>query len=320
MSTGIEIDWSSDEEHADDESALAQGDALPVMDAQELPGAFEPKPNHLVEPARSNRSSCCGCQQRIAKGDARFGSLLPVYGGLNDKTGYGFWYHLSCFPLSLDLHELAASAPAGAGPDAVLEHCEDRLATHNLDHSQMAALVARLLRRDRTPATGKRARAEAAEAGSEAAPSSALLTPPRRAIKAFVGSPPTLCRKHGLRFSADGDVFEKLNFVVTGFFPQLPSALGGKQTGKDYLRRMIECGGGKVKSCISGQTAFLVVGRGAGPSKVASAEQYGVPVIDPDGLAELSWGREPAHCVPESLSTDFRDEVAVHNLAGHDAT
>ena len=326
MLTGTIVRWHSDGEETEDESALPRGtkvDALPVMDVDELQGAFRPKPNHLAEPARSNRSTCCGCQQLIAKGDALRLSFASVR-----QQGYDRLRLLVPLRLHASVARPARAGLLGAGrsdPEAVLQHCEDRLATRNLDCVQQLALVTRLTRKDRTPIVGKRVRGDEAEgepaapAGSEAASSAVFTTPPRKAIKSFAGSPPTLHRKHGLRFSQEWDVLRDLNFVITGFFPELPSALGGKMAGKDYLQRAIEFAGGTVKSSVSGHTSYLIVGRGAGRSKVNKAERYGIPMIDPDGLVELTFGREPDECVPESLSTDFKDEVAFHNLADADA-
>jgi bifunctional polynucleotide phosphatase/kinase len=49
-----------------------------------------------VEYAKSGRSTCKGCSEKIAKGALRLGASLP------DPRGYenNKWYHVACFPTS----------------------------------------------------------------------------------------------------------------------------------------------------------------------------------------------------------------------------
>jgi hypothetical protein len=49
-----------------------------------------------LEPAASGRAKCRACGGKIAKGELRFGEVLPsAYGGDDDGAGV-FWFHLRC--------------------------------------------------------------------------------------------------------------------------------------------------------------------------------------------------------------------------------
>lgn len=66
-------------------------------------------------------------------------------------------------------------------------------------------------------------------------------------------------------------------FVLTGTLPTLK---------RDQAQAMIEAAGGKVAGSVSKKTSFVVAGDEAG-SKLAKAEELGVPVIDENGLMKL---------------------------------
>ncbi|MET0732354.1 MAG: NAD-dependent DNA ligase LigA [Casimicrobiaceae bacterium] len=72
--------------------------------------------------------------------------------------------------------------------------------------------------------------------------------------------------------------------VLTGTLPTLA---------RDDAKAMIEQAGGKVAGSVSKKTSFVVAGADAG-SKLARAEELGVPVIDEPGLQALLTGRKPA--------------------------
>lgn len=48
---------------------------------------------HVIEPASSGRAKCRGCDQKIAKGELRFGERLPNAFGEGEMT---LWFHLMC--------------------------------------------------------------------------------------------------------------------------------------------------------------------------------------------------------------------------------
>lgn len=48
---------------------------------------------HLIEPATSGRAKCRGCDQKIAKGEMRFGERLPNPFADGEMT---HWFHLRC--------------------------------------------------------------------------------------------------------------------------------------------------------------------------------------------------------------------------------
>ena len=66
-------------------------------------------------------------------------------------------------------------------------------------------------------------------------------------------------------------------FVLTGTLPTLR---------RDDAQSMIEAAGGKVSGSVSKKTSYVVAGEEAG-SKLAKAEELGVPVVDEAGLMKL---------------------------------
>ncbi|MCM0044726.1 MAG: NAD-dependent DNA ligase LigA [Burkholderiaceae bacterium] len=66
-------------------------------------------------------------------------------------------------------------------------------------------------------------------------------------------------------------------FVLTGTLPTLR---------RDEAQAMIEAAGGKVAGSVSKKTSYVVAGEEAG-SKLAKAEELGVPVVDEAGLMKL---------------------------------
>ncbi|MBQ9646095.1 MAG: hypothetical protein IJV24_07045 [Prevotella sp.] len=73
---------------------------------------------------------------------------------------------------------------------------------------------------------------------------------------------------------------KQLNIVITGCFTE--QALG--HYGRTELKATIEAAGHKVRSQLSAQTDYLVIGtavpgRPPGPSKLAQAKTLGIPVV-----------------------------------------
>jgi DNA ligase (NAD+) len=68
-----------------------------------------------------------------------------------------------------------------------------------------------------------------------------------------------------------------LTFVVTGTLPTF-----SREEAKEY----IQAHGGKVTDSVSKKTSYLVVGEAAG-SKLAKAQELGVPILDEAGLKKL---------------------------------
>lgn len=66
-------------------------------------------------------------------------------------------------------------------------------------------------------------------------------------------------------------------FVLTGTLPDLT---------REQATELIQAAGGKVTGSVSKKTSYVVAGESAG-SKLAKAEQLGVPVLDEAGLLEL---------------------------------
>ena len=81
-----------------------------------------------------------------------------------------------------------------------------------------------------------------------------------------------------------------LNIVISGCFTT--SALNGY--GREQVRKFIVSAGHNLRSQLSRSTSYLVVGtanvpgRGGGPSKLAQAKTYGVPVVTLDEFRRIA--------------------------------
>ncbi|MCM3417662.1 helix-hairpin-helix domain-containing protein, partial [Bacillus intestinalis] len=71
--------------------------------------------------------------------------------------------------------------------------------------------------------------------------------------------------------------------VLTGTLPNLT---------RDAAKEMLEAAGAKVAGSVSKKTDYVVAGAEAG-SKLAKAEELGIPVLDEDGLHQLLEGNTP---------------------------
>jgi DNA ligase (NAD+) len=69
----------------------------------------------------------------------------------------------------------------------------------------------------------------------------------------------------------EGQALQGLNLLYTGTFQHFT---------REEIERKIEAHGGKLVSGVSKKLNYLIVGEGAGPSKLKKAEDLGVPVID----------------------------------------
>lgn len=74
-----------------------------------------------------------------------------------------------------------------------------------------------------------------------------------------------------------------LTVVLTGILPTL---------GRDAAKDMLEAAGAKVSGSVSKKTSYVVAGAEAG-SKLAKAEELGVPVLDEAGMLALLRGEQP---------------------------
>lgn len=72
------------------------------------------------------------------------------------------------------------------------------------------------------------------------------------------------------------DQLAGLNFVITGSL----------ERPRDEIKAQLEAAGGRVTGSVTGKTSYLIAGADAG-SKLARAQELGVPVLDETGLAAL---------------------------------
>ena len=101
-------------------------------------------------------------------------------------------------------------------------------------------------------------------------------------------------------------------FVLTGIFPELESSskrISSLDHGKAQATRLIEDFGGVVRTAVSGQTDFLLVGSEPGVRKLTEARDRGVPLIDLARLLDMVHGKDIAEAPPveiKKFSTGFR--------------
>ena len=90
-------------------------------------------------------------------------------------------------------------------------------------------------------------------------------------------------KSSGLNFyQKDNDTHSaKLNgkiFVISGVF---------ESHSRDEIKNIIELNGGKISSSVSKKTSYLVAGNNIGPSKLNTANELGVSIINEVNLIDL---------------------------------
>ncbi|MCS6842118.1 MAG: NAD-dependent DNA ligase LigA, partial [Roseiflexus sp.] len=75
-----------------------------------------------------------------------------------------------------------------------------------------------------------------------------------------------------------GDALAGKTFVITGTLPSMS---------REEASALIVAHGGKVSSSVSKKTDYLVVGSDPGGTKLAKAQELGVPMLDEAGLMAL---------------------------------
>jgi DNA ligase (NAD+) len=83
--------------------------------------------------------------------------------------------------------------------------------------------------------------------------------------------------REGAPERAPAGLLAGLTLVLTGTLPTLS---------RDEAKARIEAAGGKVAASVSKRTSYVVAGADAG-SKLAKAEELGVPILDEGGLLQL---------------------------------
>ncbi len=91
-------------------------------------------------------------------------------------------------------------------------------------------------------------------------------------------------KKAGLKMETEEqapetNVLQGKHFVVSGTF---------KHFSRDEIKEDIEKHGGIVQSSVSGKTDFLLAGEKPGPSKMAKAQQLGIPVISEEEYLKMT--------------------------------
>ena len=67
-------------------------------------------------------------------------------------------------------------------------------------------------------------------------------------------------------------------FVISGVF---------ESHSRDEIKNIIELNGGKISSSVSKKTSYLVAGKNIGPSKLNTANELGVSIINEVDLIDL---------------------------------
>ncbi len=101
--------------------------------------------------------------------------------------------------------------------------------------------------------------------------------PNRRVVEKLQAAGVTTARP-GEEMSSSPQPLAGLTFVITGTLPTMS---------RDDAKDFIKAHGGKVTDSVSKNTHYLVAGESAG-SKLARAQQFGVPVIDEATLQHLA--------------------------------
>jgi hypothetical protein len=84
--------------------------------------------SHIIEFAASGRAKCRGCDEKIAKGELRFGERLPNAFGEGEAT---LWFHLTCgaYKRPEPFLEALSGGEIGEAISAVTDEDKDRLRT-----------------------------------------------------------------------------------------------------------------------------------------------------------------------------------------------
>jgi DNA ligase (NAD+) len=108
-----------------------------------------------------------------------------------------------------------------------------------------------------------------------------------RSISEFLSDPDNLALvnelsrqlrwKDGQHVMTAGGALAGKTFVLTGTLPTM---------GRDEAGALVEAAGGKVSGSVSKKTSYVVAGADAG-SKLAKAQELGIPILDETGLVEL---------------------------------
>ena len=84
-------------------------------------------------------------------------------------------------------------------------------------------------------------------------------------------------RNEGRRLKRQDDRFAGLTFVLTGTLPTMD---------RNEASAIIESFGGKASGSVSKKTSYVLAGEAAG-SKLAKAQELGIPVIDEAAFLEM---------------------------------
>ncbi|MEO0473043.1 MAG: NAD-dependent DNA ligase LigA, partial [Bacteroidota bacterium] len=78
--------------------------------------------------------------------------------------------------------------------------------------------------------------------------------------------------------ASGSDQLNGKSFVISGVFATYS---------RNELKQLIEDKGGEIKSSVSSKTSYLLIGEGAGPSKLSKAEKLGVSIISEEDFQNL---------------------------------
>lgn len=276
--------------------------------------AEERDPPYRVELAKSNRSSCVKCTDKMKRAEKK-GESTPIcsaiiekdairFGSMDPEAGtYTRWSHIDCWRVPMKIWKGVPDPDKCKDVNqfirAISSMNEVLICGFNeLSLENKLMVVAKVMNkenwaRETKPKNVDPAKSTAAPSSSSygkpssyssSAPSSSHVTslvsvPASISSNAMTVAPTRFVVPVPGRDGAIPNILQGKTIVLTGTFPELGGG-EGLNLGKDRCKQMCEAFGGKVTSAVSGKTNLLIVGKEPGMSKVSKARsQHGCQLL-----------------------------------------